>query len=261
MANQLAQSWLTVFPTLTRTASRGILSTVTSGLMGAAIAPIAAQAVVQFIAMPEAIAQTTLSERVISVGGRGSVAIPSTQAVITLGIEVQGREAAATQAQLAAQSNRLVDWLNQQPIENLQTQSISLSPRYDRNSKLIGYAARTILTLRTAIDDSGNIIDGAVTNGATRVNNIALTAAPAELQKARQEALVLASQSAQAEAGVVLESLGLSRREIIGIQIQGAPTFQFSTRGDSTMEAGAPAIAIVGGEQTVSAFVTLQIRY
>ncbi|MEM9771447.1 MAG: SIMPL domain-containing protein [Cyanobacteria bacterium P01_D01_bin.73] len=231
-------------------------SIATSGLMlGAAIAPLAAQ----FIAMPEVIALTTIQERTISVSGNGSVAIPSTHAVVRLGVEVQGRDAASVQAQLAAQSNTLVDWLKKQALEDLQTQSISLSPRYGRNSELIGYTASTTLTFRTAIADSGKVIDGAVKNGATRINNISLTATPAAIQEARKQALILASQNAQAEADIVLGALGLSRREIIGIQLQGAPSFQFATRGGIAMEA--PGAPIVGGEQTISAFVTMQIRY
>ncbi|MGD1937022.1 MAG: SIMPL domain-containing protein [Cyanophyceae cyanobacterium] len=265
MANQLTQFGLTVFTGLVKRTSRVVLSTATSGVMwglvGTAIAPMGATVVAQLAVMPEAVAQTA-PQRIISVGGRGAVAIPSTHALITLGIEVQGRDASDTQAQLAAQSNRVVNWLNQQPIEDLQTQSISLSPRYDRNSVLIGYTARTMLTLRTAIADSGTIIDGSVKNGATRINNISLTATPEALQKARRQALALAAQSAQEEADIVLESLGLSRQEIMSIQVQGAPTVQFASRGDfATAEAGAPPVPVVGGEQTVSAFISLQIRY
>lgn len=215
----------------------------------------------QMVVMPGAIAQTTFQERVISTSGRGAVAIPVTHAQITVGIEIQGKDAATVQGTLAAQANTLVKWLEGQDIEELQTQGISLTPRYDRRSTLTGYVGRTMLAFRAELDDSGSLIDGAVRNGATRINNIALTASPDAIRAAHREALKLAAQSAQDEADVVLAALGLTRKEVIGIQLQGSPAPHMATRG-AMLEAGsAPPMPVVGGEQTVNAFVSLQIRY
>ena len=256
MANPVVNGLTKVWLRLVQGVGTGVAATVGSGfLLGAATVPIS-----QLVAAPQAIAQTAPQERVISVRGQGTIAIPVTHAQIIVGIEVQEKSAAAAQSQLAARSNTLVSWLQQQSLEDLETQSISLTPRYDRNSVLTGYVARTTLTFRAELADSGALLDGAVRNGATRINNISLTATPAAIQQAHREALKLAAQSAQDEADVVLAALGLSRREIIGIQVQGTPPPQFATRG-AMLEAGSAPMPVVGGEQTINGYVSLQIRY
>ncbi|MGL5131454.1 MAG: SIMPL domain-containing protein, partial [Planktothrix sp.] len=64
------------------------------------------------------------------------------------------------------------------------------------------------------------------------------------------------------QANAVLSALNLTRREIIGIQVNNASTavpMPVMYRTDAV--AAAPATPVVGGEQQVRASVTLQISY
>ncbi|MEM1427646.1 MAG: SIMPL domain-containing protein [Cyanobacteria bacterium P01_H01_bin.130] len=253
-------------PSLPRSLRTGLRQLLGKGLMVGAIALPLSQgsfmaAAIARPGLPQPLAQATVQERVISVQGQGAVAIPVTHTRLVVGIEVQGRSASETQSQLAAQANGLVDWLEGQDIEDLQTQSINLSPRYDRNSVLTGYVGRTTLTFRTPLEQSGSLIDGSVRNGATRINNITLTASPEAIRAAHKRALELAAQSAQGEADTVLAALGLTRKEIVGIQVQGSAVPQTDLTRGAMLEAAAAPTPVVGGEQTVNAFVRLQIRY
>ena len=81
---------------------------------------------------------------------------------------------------------------------------------------------------------------------------------------AQRQALRSATLDAQAQADAVLDTLGLTRQDIIGIQVNNAsapfppavtvPEFRTTTALVGSMP-------VLGGDQDVRANVTLQIRY
>jgi hypothetical protein len=77
---------------------------------------------------------------------------------------------------------------------------------------------------------------------------------------ARNRALAAATRDAQAQADAVLATLGLTRQEVMGIQVEGAMMSIPSPmlRGVADSAASTPVVA---GEQTIQATVTLHIRY
>lgn len=203
--------------------------------------------------------------RSLTVTGTGDIDIPTTHTDVRLGVEVQGRTAQDAQEQAAQQSSQLVEFLRSRNLENLQTTGISLNPRYNYDggqSTIIGYTATNTVSFRVATEDIGDLLDRAVESGATRIDGISFTATEEAIATAQEEALQEATEQAQSQADAVLSSLGLSRQEIIGIQINGAMPMMPQP---ITMQAAASdrlaSTPIIGGDQTVQSSVTLQIRY
>ena len=220
---------------------------------------------------PKAMAQSNSPiyqqpERVLSVTGQGIVSIPTTLSQVSLGVTVQAPTAQAAQQQAAAQSTAVIEWLQTQPIEKLQTTGISLSPRYDYSGEqqaLIGYEANNSISFRTATEQAGTIIDEAISRGATRINGVSFLAEESATGSARQQALELAIQDAQQQADTVLGALGFSQQAIINISIDSvaAPGPRAATAASRSRIAETATTPVIGQEQTINAQVTLSIRY
>ena len=203
--------------------------------------------------------------RVLTVTGQGSESLPTTIAIISLAVEVNGLTAEAVQQDMAQRSADLVDFLQSQPIQNLETTGVRLSPRYDyRNDqqRLIGYSASNTVRFEVAVEESGELLDEAVQAGATRIDSVQFRATDAAITTAQRQALQEATLDAQDQADAVLTTLGLTRQDIVGIQVNHAqaplpPSPQFAVR-ESLAAADTPIIA---SEQEITASVTLQIQY
>lgn len=222
---------------------------------------------------PRAMAQTPATihsemARVLTVRGTAKVEIPTSITVITLGVELEGKTAAETQEKMAAASSQVVAYLQGQNVDKLQTTGIRLQPQYryaDNVRRLVGYEGNNTVSFEVPTEQAGTIMDQAVQQGATRINNIFFKASEAETEAAQQEALQQATLDAQRQAQAVLSTLNLSSREIIKIEIDGAtvtppPVMQMDVMRamPASAEASTP---VVGGDETVRANVTLMIRY
>jgi uncharacterized protein len=205
--------------------------------------------------------------RSLSVTGRGEETIPATIALVQLGVEVQGKNAAQVQQEVAQRSSAVVELLRSRNVEKLQTTGIRLNPNYSYQNnvqRLTGYTAVNTVSFRIDTQRVGNLLDEAVNAGATRIDGISFVASEEAIATARQQALREATLDAQRQADVVLSTLNLSRQEVIGIQINNAfappppaPVAEFRAAN-----MGVPASTpVIGGEQRVEAVVTLQIRY
>jgi uncharacterized protein len=193
--------------------------------------------------------------------------IATTKAQVNLGVEVEAKTAQAAQAEAAKRSNAVVALLKKRKVEKLTTTGISLTPRYSYENNvqnLQGFTATNTVSFRIANDQAGNLMDEAVAAGATRIDGISFVAADEAIAKAQKQALREATADAQAQAGAVLEALGLEAKEIVSIQVNGAapprpqPFADLAARSFATEAAPSP---VIGGEQDVRASVTLQIRY
>jgi uncharacterized protein len=211
--------------------------------------------------------------RTLSVTGQGTVNIPSTEARVSLGVEVRGKTANEVQQEVAKRSNAVVNLLKSRQVNKLQTTGISLQPEYDYNNpvgenrqpRLIGYIGANNVSFRSSIDQSGSIIDEAVKIGATRIDSISFLADDEEIAKAQREALKKAALDAQLQADTVLGSLNLTRRDIIGIQLNNAysptPLYMQNAQITATDRLSNNLSPVIAGEQVVTASVTLQISY
>lgn len=210
---------------------------------------------------------TVLSpERVLSVTGTGNQSIPTTLTQVDLGVVVESNTAEAAQQQAAQRQTAVIDWLRSQNVEQLETTGISLNPRYDyvdNRQVLRGYQATNTVSFRIATGQAGNVIDGAITAGATQINSVSFVAQDDAIANARQQALVAAVADAQQQADTVLSALGLSSQEIVSITIgsvSAPPPVQVQASRAQFAEADA-STPVEGRSQIINAQVTLEIRY
>jgi uncharacterized protein YggE len=213
-----------------------------------------------------AIAQEAIM-RTLTVTGQGEESVPTTKTQIDLGVDVQGTDAASVQREVAQRTAAVVELLRSRQVEKLETTGIQLSARYNYEngrSDVIGYSGSNTVSFRIPTENAGTLLDDAVNAGANQIRGISFVADDAALEAARQQALRQAVENAQAQAGTVLGALSLRSQEIISIQINGAappmpvPMPRLAEYAGAQADAATP---VVGGEQTVQAQVTLQIRY
>lgn len=203
----------------------------------------------------------------LTVTGRGTEMVTTTLAQVRLGVEARGSTANEVQQEVARRSNSVVALLKSRNVERLETTGINLSPtyRYDNgNQTLTGYTGSNIVSFRVATEKAGTLLDEAVAAGASRIDGVSFVASDAAIAAAQKNALRAATQDAQAQADAVLSALGLTRKEVVNIQVNQAfappPRPVFSAQAADMAVAKAPT-PVIGGDQQVEASVTLQIRY
>jgi hypothetical protein len=208
--------------------------------------------------------------RTLSVSGKGKEEIPATIAQVQLGVEVQGKTAKAAQEEAAKRSNAVVALLRSRKVEKLQTTGISLNPIYNyqnNTQRITGYSATNTVSFQVSTEQAGELLDDTVQAGATRIDRISFTASDSAIAAAQKQALQEATQDAQEQADAVLSVLNLTRKDVIGIQINGASApvpppvaLEANFSGRDALK-NKLSTAVVAGEQEVEASVTLQIRY
>lgn len=215
--------------------------------------------------MPSGKSQNGKNERFLTVTGRGERAVKTTKARIQLGINVEAKTAIAVQTEVASKANSLVAKLQQLNVEQLQTSSLQLNPKYvyeNNRQTQTGFIGQTSVSFVVAIPQAGATIDAAVNAGANQVDQISFIATDVELNAAKQLALQDAVKDAQAQSNSVLSVLGFNAKSIDNIVIGESaiaypvpqPREVFSAKADASTP-------ILGGEQKVNATVTLKISY
>lgn len=206
--------------------------------------------------------------KTLTVTGQGTVRIPTTLTNVSLGVEIQGKTAAEVQKNVAQRTSSLLDFLRSREIERLETVGIRLQPnyQYDNNQRrLVGYIGTNTISFRITTEAVGGILDDAVKAGVTRIDSVSFTATETAISQAQKEALKAATLDAQQQAEAVLSVLNFQSQEIVNISINGAtspqPQMRLPQQTVTTTANAADTTPIIGGEQTIKATVTLQIRY
>jgi uncharacterized protein YggE len=205
--------------------------------------------------------------RVLTVTGQGSEDVATSLTRVDLGVQAQGSTAAAVQQEVARRSAAVVELLQANNVEKLHTTGIQLQPRYDysnNRTEIVGYMGSNTVSFQMPTERIGNLLDQAIETGANQINQISFIANEGAIATARQTALEEATEDAQRQANAVLRTLNLGAQEVVGIQINGAQgPIPIPLPAQARLEAVAADVTtpVVGGEQTVNASVTLQIRY
>jgi uncharacterized protein len=235
----------------------------TLGLMGISTA------VLPVMAQPRSPQSQERMLRTVTVTGQSTEKIPATIAQVQLGVEAQGTTAQQVQQEVATRSAAVVALLKSRNVDKLQTTGINLNPQYNYNNgkqTLTGYQASNTVSFRVPTAQAGTIMDDAVKAGASRIDSISFTASDTAISDAQKMALRKATQDAQEQAKAVLSALGLTAKEVVSIQINGAnppiprpfmATQSMLKSADSTV----PVTPVEAGEQGVQASVTLEISY
>jgi uncharacterized protein YggE len=194
--------------------------------------------------------------RTITVTGEGIENIATSQAVVRLGVEVQGKEAGKVQRETANRSDAVVKFLRSRQVEKLETTGISLQRR------LIGYIGANLISFQIDIAQAGILIDEAVKVGATRIDGVSFTAGESAIAAAQRTALIKATEQAREQATIVLQALGLVAKETVSIQVGNTGNPVPIARSEAVFRsADAASSLVIGGEQTLRAAVTLEISY
>ena len=203
--------------------------------------------------------------RTITVTGEGIENIATSQAVVRLGVEVQGKEAGKVQQETANRSDAVVKFLRSRQVEKLETTGISLQPNYDFSNnqrRLIGYIGANLISFQVDIAQAGSLIDEAVKVGATRIDGVSFTAGESAIAAAQRTALIKATEQAREQATIVLQALGLVPKETVSIQVGNTSNPVPIARSEAVFRsADAASSPVIGGEQTLRAAVTLEISY
>lgn len=208
-------------------------------------------------------------KRTLTVTGNGMESIATTVAEVSLGVEIQGKNAAQVQQEIANRTSAVVDVLRSKNVKQLETTGVRLYPNYEQvdqnNSQMIltGYTGTNTVSFRISTEQVGTLLDETVKAGASRVDGVNFTAAPEAIFTAKKEALRKASINAQDQADVVLDTLNLTSKEIVKIEVDNARVSQPQAfaRDELYVSESKVSTPVIAGEQTVEAAVTLQITY
>lgn len=206
--------------------------------------------------------------RTVNVTGQGKVSLPTTLTQVSLGVEIQGKNAQEVQQKIAQSSDAVVKLLKSRKVEQLETTSIQFNPVYstqNNQQRIAGYSGSNIVNFRVETAKIGTLLDDAIQAGATRINGIRFIASDTAVAEARQKAIREATENARQQANAALGALKLTEQEIVNVTINnnGFPPQPdvYNFQGVARMPSPVAATAVVAGDQEVEASVTLQIRY
>ena len=201
------------------------------------------------------------TSQTVSFTGEGKVKATPDTAKVEIGLITEGKDSISVQNENSSKMNAVIKFLKEQKIseEDIKTSAYSLSPKYEYNkgkSTLSGYILNQALTVTVRdLNKIGEILDGAVSNGANQINSISLFVdKPEELKnKAREAAVKQAREQALAASKIAGFNLG----RVVGFNENtlGEPPvfYEALVKGGGT----APAPQIEPGTQEITINVTL----
>jgi len=216
-----------------------------------------------------AAAQTTdaANVNVIHVSGSGSVTGTPDRAQLTFSVQTENANVKTAQSDNAVRMNAVIDALVAAgiPKDQMKTTGYSIYPVYQDSTGLLNPKIKTYqvtntlqVTLRD-VNQTGTVIDTAVTNGINTVSSIQFMLSDEQAQTLRSDALKKAVTLARADADVVAAALGVN---ITGTQSadisQGYMPVVYDTyRAEAAITKSAVPTPIQPGDVTVTAQVTI----
>ncbi|HXF81821.1 MAG TPA: SIMPL domain-containing protein, partial [bacterium] len=198
--------------------------------------------------------------------GAGEVRVPPTEAVVTVGAQVQRPSAAEAAGQAARIAEQILARLQALGIrrQDIRTSGVQLMPVFsaprEGAPEVVGYRAISTFTVTlTDLRQVGPAIDESVRAGANQVMGVRFGLGdPAE---ARREALTMAVREARDKAETIARAAGLTIRSVVQISEEFVGV---EARGlERAVPAPAPAVPtpIEPGLITVTARVTAIFSY
>ena len=197
---------------------------------------------------------TAVSVRSITASGSGAALSVPNRAAFTFGVTTQAKTASGALNGNSAEMRKVIDAIKRAGVaaKDVQTSSVSLSPRYSRNGEdIAGFTATNLVnaTIR-GVSRSGAVIDAAVNAGANQVYGPTFTRADETIlyRRALSAAVANARGKAQTLAGAAKVRLGRVR-SIVESSVGPVPL---------TEKAAADAAPIEPGTQRIEASVTVE---
>jgi hypothetical protein len=148
----------------------------------------------------------------IAVTGSGTVETEPDTATTSFGVVAQGTNAKDAMSQNAQAMQRVIDALKRAGVagKDLQTQYVSLDPRYDQQGReIVGYnATNSVSAIVRDLSQVGAVIDAAIAGGANNVSGPSLSRE--DRDKLYRNALEKAVADAKAKADVLARAAGVS---------------------------------------------------
>jgi uncharacterized protein YggE len=200
-------------------------------------------------------APAAAAQHSIVVSGNGSVATVPDRVQLSFGVSSDAKTASAALHANAGEMTKVIAALKGQGIAaaDIQTQFVSLSPRYTPNGEdIVGYtAANSVNATVRKLDRVGGVIDAAVDAGANQVSGPNL--ARFDQTALYRRALRVAIANAKGKAQTIARASGLVLRRITDVTESGGPT----PVPEAAKVGAAPPTPIEPGTQLVEASVTV----
>jgi uncharacterized protein len=187
----------------------------------------------------------------ITVSGSGTATSIPTQATISFGVQTQDPSAKAALTQNSREMQQVIDALKKAGAQDVQTQSVSLSPTYGDTGQLTGYSASNTVSATVTFAAAGATIDAAVGAGANQVYGPSPLVGDLEAQY--QKALVDAVENARARGEVLAKAAGQTLGSVASIVEGGSATVPMPY-AKAAADAATPVVA---GPQDTTASVTV----
>jgi uncharacterized protein YggE len=206
--------------------------------------------------------------KTVTATGRGEVLIPQTIATVRLSVSEDGKSATEAQNKIRPKSAKLLGLLKTKKTLNLETTAVMVNPTMsytDNKPKVIGYNATYAVEIKALIQNAGDIIDDAISSGASIVDEPKLTPGNSEIAAAEKEAIKLATIDAKSRAEASLAALGFKATAVNQITVsninnQPQPFGPTLMRGVNN-SANTPSTQIIAGRSDIVAEVTLSMTY
>ncbi len=170
----------------------------------------------------------------VEVWGEGEAYTSPDLAVINFSVINEAKEADEALSENAEKTNKVIEYLKSEEIEekNIKTTTFNILPRYEYQAEkieegrysegkrvLVGYEVTQNIELKLRdMEKIGAVIEGAVSVGANRVNNMSFTVE--NVEELEREARQRAIEMAKKEAENIEEQLGVSLGRVIGFNEQ-----------------------------------------
>ena len=213
--------------------------------------------------MPEKSSSSASPLRTITVPGEGRVSIRPDLAELRVGISLTEETVQGARTAGAVALQGVLSRLRTLGVKSgdIQTSIISMTPAYvysnNRNpSRLIGYAlTNTVSVTIRDLERVGDVIDGALTSGATTLDNVAFRVAnPVPAQRQARE---LAVADARARAETLAAAAGVQLGGVASISEGGAQTPFAPHLAMRTMAAADESTPVEAGMNEISVGVTV----
>jgi uncharacterized protein len=203
-----------------------------------------------------ALSTAQAAEKLVTVTGEATVAVPPDTAVIRIGVSSLEKTAREAGEANAKQMTGVLSAIKASGIaeRDIQTSRLSLQPQYDPKggtTRLTGFQANNQVTIRIRdIDNLPTVLDRAIAAGANEMSGIEFVVSDQSklLDQARDEAIADARRKAELYAKAAGAKLG----QVVSISEEGTAP---QPRAMQSVRAG--AVPIAPGEQTLRAIVSV----
>lgn len=202
--------------------------------------------------------------QILNVTGTGEVFIQATLADIRIGVEVEGKNSASVQNDLASRLNRLTTGLKKENLQKLETTSLSVFPLYTDGhpSEIRGYRGNGEVLMTVPVLRAGDLMALVTDLGATKINSIELRGSEEEVAEGRKAALHKALQNGMDTAKFALNALNLELKEIRRVNLNPQTSypkpFRAMAYAAKNLETAGPDIM---GEQAIQVEVSLELSF